>query len=99
MKKSKTSSLFYYTCIPTEDHMTDKGWTRDARRDVNICFNVYFFPEWNFLLLFHRKTSDLFRFVKGYLQLLVQNFPQKQRRMYRDSELELHYDISEKLQR
>ena len=98
MKKSKAGSLFYYTCNPTEDHMTDKGCTRDAWRDTNICFNAFFFLEWNFLLLF-RKTSDLFRFIKWYLQMLVGNFGQKQQRMYRDSELKLHYDISEILQR
>lgn len=52
--------------------------------------------EWISLLLF-RKTSDPFKFIKWYLQLLVQRFRQKQRRTYVDSELNSHYDISPQL--
>ena len=72
---------------------TDVSWFRAIFASMYI-----FFLECNVRLSF-RKTSDLFRFIKWYLQLLVRNFGQKQRRMYLDSELKLHYDISEKLQR
>lgn len=89
MKRSK----IFNSLMVTQDHMTDirlYSWCKTS-------MSGFFFPEWNEILSLFRKTSDPFRFIKWYLQLLVQRFRQKQWRMYVDSELNSYYDIRPQL--